>query len=248
MRKSRRVRFGLALVAALTAAAAAAGPAMAEEDEPNGGGWHAPNVWGTTGLVTIPTAQTMDYREIGAHVHLAPEFKTYGVLYGLYPRLEIGLSFANGDKGNTLGVEHNLSTIPNLKYAIFQEGDVIPAVAVGTTDPFNDTRLGPTFYAVASKSFELPTPLRKWSLAAHGGIGSGSYDNLPFIGADLGVGWPFTWMSVGLPLKLMAEVAAGHFNAGARITGPFGLGGEIGFIDRERGTSFVGAVNFKKQF
>jgi hypothetical protein len=162
--------------------------------------------------------------------------------------MEVGATFADAKRGNDLGINHDTDTLVNAKYRILNEGDVWPAVAVGVTDLFDGTRLGVSFYAVGSKTLRLPSPLKEWSLAVHGGIGSGIYDELPFAGAELGLGHPFTLATFGLPLKLIADWTHAGVSGAARVSFPFGLGAELGTVDGARGRGIEGGVNWRYQF
>ena len=46
-----------------------------------------------TGLVTIPTAYTLQDRAVDAHIHFGDDFHSYGGSYGLSKNLEIGVTF-----------------------------------------------------------------------------------------------------------------------------------------------------------
>src|SRR5262245_21132510 len=109
------------------------------------------NVFGTTGLITIPTANVLAPREVQAHVHDAEDFLSYGASLGVFPGLEIGGTLIKGDsihftnsKGktvavvpdNVLGVNGATELVVNAKYQVLREHSFVPAVAVGATDLF----------------------------------------------------------------------------------------------------------------
>lgn len=232
---------------AVVAVALAAGTAArgARADGPSG--W-APNIYGTGGLVQIPIAKTEDYRQIGAHVHGGTDFLSYGVSYGLLDRVEIGLTQAEASRFNHLRLNRTSDLIANVKYAVIKESTALPGVAVGATDLFDGSSLGSSPYVVASKTLVVPTPLHKWSLSVHGGIGTGIYNDLPFAGAELGLGFPFTALTFGMPLSLIVDVVNGDPSGAARLAGPAGFGLEVGGVNRGHGTSLYGAANFKHRF
>ena len=240
---------GIAL-GAVAAAALGARPAAA-----------ADNVFGTTGLITIPTAHVLDPREAELHVHDAQDFLSYGASLGVFRGLEVGATLIKGDairvvnaKGqtvgfiprNALGLNGKQEVLINAKYEALHEHTFVPAVAVGVTDLFSADRPGTSFYAVASKTLIRATPLNKLSVTAHAGWGTGFYAEQFFLGAEVGLGYPFTMASFGLPLSLIADMSADHkVSAGARVRLPAGFGIEADWI-REK--TFGGAVNFRHGF
>ena len=78
------------------------------------------------------------------------------------------------------------------------------------------------------------------------GVGTGFYEDSFFLGAEVGLGYPFTMASFGLPLSLIADMSADHkVSAGARVRLPAGFTAEADWV-REK--SFGGAVNFRRKF
>jgi len=244
------MRGHLAVGIALAAVAMIARPAAA-----------ADNIFGTTGLITIPTAHVLDPREAELHVHPAEDFLSYGASLGVFRGLEVGATLLKGDflrvvngngktvaliPDNSLGASGEQEVLINAKYEALHEHAFVPAVAVGVTDLFSTEPAGTSFYAVASKTLIRATPLNKLSVTAHAGWGTGFYEEEFFLGAEVGLGFPFTMASFGLPLSLIADMSADHkVSAGARVRLPAGFGIEANWI-REK--SFGGAVNFKHGF
>jgi hypothetical protein len=228
-----------ALVLAAVAISACSAPAIA--DEPPA----APDIFGATGLVTVPTAKTLNVLQASGHFHASNEYLTYGAGLGIFPGLEVGITFARGKPGNVLILNPNTKTLVNAKYALFKERDFVPGVAVGVTDLFTDADAGASFYVVASKTLVAPTPLRGWWLAVHAGFGSGIYNQKPFGGVEVGLGYPFTLLTFGLPVSVMVETSDAEFSGGARVYLPLGFTAELNVV---RSRAYGGAVSFRHRF
>ncbi len=251
------MRKGLAAAALAASALWMPGPVSADDIV-------APNIFGTTGLVTIPTAHSLRYREALLHFHAADGFHSYGGAYGLSDRLEVGLTLLIADPDNPLDISPrrvrlktpegepprfafaDQHTAPvNAKYVLRREGKVWPAIAVGVTDLFGTMTFGSSFYAVGTKTLKLPTPLEEWFLRVSAGIGSGAYDLEPFAGVELGLGYPFTLLTFGLPASAMADFSDGSTSFGGRVYLPLGFVVEAGFVRNE---SIMGSVSFRRRF
>ncbi|HEY8496529.1 MAG TPA: hypothetical protein VIK98_05810 [Limnochordales bacterium] len=136
----RRARFGVwaAVVAALGAALVLANPVGAA------------TITGTTGLLQVPTADSLAQGEW----RLAAGFDSSGfmpsVSYGALAGLEIGVT-THADGGIT----------PRLKYTVAAETAAAPGLAVGVE--------GNSWYAVASRRLNTP------GLRVHVGVGSSRF-------------------------------------------------------------------------
>ena len=95
----------------------------------------APNIFGTTGLVTIPDAQTLEFREAMAHVHAGGDYTSYGGGISFYRNLELGLTFIKGDQQNVLNVNNNLKALANAKFRLVGEKGWRPAFAPSINGP-----------------------------------------------------------------------------------------------------------------
>ena len=217
------------LAAAVVLCAAVASPAAAQQEDRPGilfGGPTAPNFFGTTGLLLAPSAYTLGDKGFSGHFHGGTEFYSFGGAFGLTDRLEVGLTWLESDGFR----RDDDGLLGNAKFALLKERLVIPQVAVGITDAFDQLDLDPSWYVVASKEF-------LFGLRAHLGYGDGIYDDDIFAGLEWGVG---ANPSVGL----IAEYVADDFNIGARARfGGFSLKAalfdfdEVGF-----GISYTGGL------
>lgn len=206
----------------------------------------APNIFGTTGLITIPDAQTLEVREANAHVHAGGDYTSYGAGLGFFRNLETGVTFIKGDTKNSLNVNKNLKTLINAKYRLVGEKGWRPAFAAGVTDLFSDARPGSSFYIVASKAFLKPTPVKAgWSFTGHLGWGSGFYQETFFAGAEAGLGYPFNTLTFGVPVSLMADVSGYQVSGGARARLPLGFIAEVQFVRQD---TLGGSVAYQRRF
>lgn len=138
--RGRGARFGLcaAVVAALGAALALANPAGAA------------TITGTTGLLQVPTADSLAQGEWRLAAGFDGREFFPSVSYGVLPGLEIGVT-TQADGGIT----------PRLKYTAAAESAGGPGLAVGLE--------GSSWYAVASRLLNTP------GLRMHLGVGSGRF-------------------------------------------------------------------------
>ena len=206
----------------------------------------APNIFGTTGLITIPDARTVEVREANAHVHAGGDYTSFGGSLGFFRNLETGVTFIKGDQQNVLNVNQNLKAMTNAKYRLVGEKGWRPAFAVGVTDLFSEARPGSSFYGVASKTFLKPTPVKAgWSLTGHAGWGSGFYQETFFLGAEAGLGYPFNLFTFGVPVSVLADISGYEVSGGARARLPLGFVAEVHFV---RQGTLGGAVSYQRRF
>lgn len=163
----------------------------------------APNFFGSTGLLVIPTADVIRQREWNVHVHGTDTITSYGVNFGVFQKFELGVTGADPDSGSA-------KALINLKYQLLTETPKLPAIAIGSVDISDEFDLDPSIYAVVSKSFgKLGANTGSgYQLRGHLGYGAGIYDDKPFGGLDL---------VINPRLSLMGEIANDDFNFGARI-------------------------------
>lgn len=156
-----------------------------------------PSFRGYTGLVIIPTADTLNRGEfnVGVMTEDVSDFDANDIFfnYGIIDNLEFGFnSFLPID-------EDDRGTLINAKYSFMRETDTLPGVAVGIVDLTDDEET--TVYAVASKSIGRCLNVfdgEITNLRAHVGIGGGRLSG-PFIGFSAFVGnramFSFEWDS-----------------------------------------------------
>lgn len=153
-------------------------------------------VKGPSGLLTLPTADSLAAGELSVAYHLDDGKGVGSVVYGLTPSIEAGL--LTGPRDSQVGI--------HAKAVLSQEDTNLPGVAVGLCDD--------SLYMVASKR------LASASVRGHVGVGTGEYD-----GIFLGVSKMLNSVTVdsglktsGMPATLLAvEYVKGGFNIGADV-------------------------------
>jgi hypothetical protein len=166
----------------------------------------APSFFGYTGLVAIPTADSLgkDEYNLGAfttNVEEGADFTTYAANMGIVPNLEVGFTRIRPDEASG-------ETWINAKYTFTAETSGNPAIAGGVIDFTDESET--TAYIVLSKAFghsvstslgEITTP------RFHIGVGGGQFDGV-FGGVSATLGDRFT---------VMAEYNSADVNWGARM-------------------------------
>ena len=125
-----------------------AGPIFAGDKPFN----HASN-WGGTGLLEIPTARVLEDGTLRAGYAEARPFKWFNIAMGIFPGLEADFRLTEITGTQTrLGDQYgnNKDKALDLKYQLFPESRVLPAIAFGIQD-FHGTRLFPSEYVVANR-------------------------------------------------------------------------------------------------
>lgn len=196
----------------------------------------APSLYGPTGLLVIPTADTLAQRSWNAHVHVVDTnqtLTTFGVNYGVAKQFEIGVS---GWDVSGFGTK----ALFNVKYAFLMETAKVPGLAVGGVDlasqiPGTD----PGVYVVASKSLSslLGGGLAKYNLRGHLGYGANNvFGDDVFGGLD---------MQVTPKIQAMVEWLNGNLYFGGRVgVGP-GIRAELGSYDGDFGGGISYAMALK---
>jgi hypothetical protein len=207
------------LVAAL--GMALAGPASA-----------APNFFGPTGLLVIPTADTLAQQSWNVHLHLTDDVITYGASFGLAKQLELGVTGFDPDGGDT-------KALINAKYTLLMETGKAPGIAIGGLDLADELDLDPGFYLVASKSLSslLGGEAAKYNLNAHLGYGWNTiFDDDVFWGLDL---------AVTPKIQAMVEGIGSDVTFGARFGLAAGVRVELASYDGDFGGGISYAASLK---
>lgn len=166
-----------------------------------------PSFRGYTGLIKIPTADTLGLGQwnVGVMTEDIDDFDATDIFanYGIAENLEVGFNAFEGE----LGVDDR-STLLNAKYTFRPETAGQPGLAVGITDATDDIDTTP--YFVLSKS--LYGLLEYWegeivNLRGHIGIGGGQLDGL-FMGLSAFLGNQFS---------IQVEWDSDDLNLGARF-------------------------------
>jgi len=182
----------------------------------------APSFFGPTGLLVIPTADTLAERSWNVHVHAIDNLTTFGGNFGLTKALEVGVTGADFEGGDT-------EALLNAKYTLLMETGKAPGIAIGGVDIADQLDLDPGFYVVATKSLSslLGGQMSKYNLRGHIGYGANSiFDDDIFGGLDL---------QVTPRVQLMVEWISGNFNFGGRVGFGSGIRAELGSYDGEFG-------------
>ncbi len=168
--------------------------------------WAGPSFQGYSGLINIPTADSLDAGEynLGAFATQVESDRDTTVVaadLGLLAGLEMGLA-----QEKVEGLEAR--TLVNGKYRFQDEGLIRPAMAIGAADLTDELDFSP--YFVVSKS--LAPPLRAFrreilNPRLHLGVGGGRFDGL-FGGFSA---------SVGKIATVMLEHDGHQINAGVRF-------------------------------
>jgi hypothetical protein len=194
------------------------------------GGDATPNFVGSTGLLETPSASTVGDKGFSIFTAFTPNYNTYVLLFGPMDRLEVGVSFFDLDGGND-------GFAVNAKFTLLKEGDLVPGVAVGVVDVFDEINRGRSWYVVASKDIGKLIPIKPLDLKAHVGYGGGIYDQSPFAALEIGIATPLDSAPGRPSFAFIPEVRNGNVNLGLR--GKWrGFGATVALFDFDR----VGAM------
>jgi hypothetical protein len=202
----RMICAGLVALALLSGA-----PAHAGDEGPSllKGGSTAPNFLGATGLLEIPDASTVGDKGVSGHAYFTDNFNSFGFRVGPFDRLEVSGTFLDPDAGSG-------DFIFNAKFRLLNENLVLPGIAVGVIDAFDELNVDPTWYIVASKGFPKFIPALG-GLKLHAGFGGGVYDDKFFAGAELNLWTPLDVLPITHPhFSAIAEYVHDDFNVGLR--------------------------------
>ena len=176
----------------------------------------APSFKGYTGLMNIPTADTLTKSSWNAGIFsedLGSDSTVNDIVanYGIAEKLEVGLDIYKYN-------DHSGSNVLlNAKYAIRNETSQDVGMAVGVIDATDEVDAG--LYFVVSKSFA--NKLSPHSPRFHAGIGTGGLDGL-FAGVSVFLNDNF---------ELMGEYDTNNVNLGARLHITPNVGVYAGFFD-----------------
>jgi hypothetical protein len=196
----------------------------------------APSLFGPTGDLVIPTADTLAQNTWNAHVHAVDVSgtteTTFGASYGLAKQLEAGIT---GIHIKGLGTK----ALINAKYTVLPETAKVPGIAIGGLDMAAQIGNDPGVYVVASKSLSslLGGQMAKYNLRGHVGYGANNvFNDDIFGGVDL---------TVTPKIQVMAEWLNGDLFAGARFGISSGVRAELGSYDGDIGGGLSYAAALK---
>ncbi|UCC67433.1 MAG: hypothetical protein JSV79_09895 [Armatimonadota bacterium] len=166
----------------------------------------APSFRGYTGLVAVPTADTLDEGDYNAAIFTLDleegvDSNVFAANLGLAEALEIGFAHFDPERGSG-------ETFINAKYRFAPETAERPAFAAGVVD-FTD-EVDTTVYIVITRSLAEPYQMDLDQIVApqlHLGIGGGQFDGL-FAGLSA---------VVGERLTIMIEYDSDDINLGANL-------------------------------
>jgi hypothetical protein len=167
----------------------------------------APSFFGPTGLLVIPTADTLAQQSWNLHLHLTEDLTAFGGNFGIAKGLEIGVTGVDPEGGD-------VEAIFNAKYTALMETATGPGIAIGAIDISDELNLDPGIYVVVSKSLSslLGSQAGKYNVRGHLGYGwNGIFDDDIFWGLDV---------QLTEQVQAMVEGIGSDITFGAR----FGLG------------------------
>jgi Exopolysaccharide biosynthesis protein YbjH len=183
----------------------------------------APNFFGSTGLIRIPTADVLPARSYNVHVHGQEDLTFYGANIGATENLEAGITALDPNPGST-------RVLGNLKLRFTKDTAKMPAIAVGVVDIADTVNI--SGYGVVSKGFPLG---QGRSIHAHFGYGNGFFDTNVFGGADL---------AVTSNISVMGEYDGRDVNFGGRISLGRGVRVDVAALDGKFGAGLSYAAGF----
>lgn len=139
----------------------------------------ASSLWGSTGLIFVPTAYTIGPKEFNFSMAISKDFSAASANYGILKDVEVGFAYLGRD-----GIEDK--AVANAKIHIVPSNFKNFELGIGVMDAVG--AIDQTFYVVGS--FDLITPdyaVAKGAagLRVHAGVGTGYFSEKPFAGAEL---------------------------------------------------------------
>lgn len=163
----------------------------------------APAVDGPTGLIAIPSADTLREGKVSLGYYKLDGARTGNFNMSVTNRMEVGVAGLQYDN-------RNRDYLVNAKFSILPETILTPGLAAGILDVANKKER--TAYAVASKA--LPFGFR-----LHAGVGNGRYDGaFAAIEKVINPQPILTGNNVFPATTLIAEYDGKDFNYGARLS------------------------------
>ena len=164
-----------------------------------------PTIYGYSGLITAPTAETIKMAGVALIGSSSKEVKTAGGCAGLIANWEISAARVSNGEAHTL---------LNGKIGLLQEGLALPSIAVGVVDLSDE--IGNSVYAVATKTITITKVATQTAGLPFGSpqVSAGIASGKVLDGVFAGVVLPLSQKS-----RLMAEYANKKVN--------FGFGAQI---------------------
>jgi hypothetical protein len=168
------------------------------------------------------TTGTLAQQSWNVHLHLTEDLITYGGNFGIAKALEIGVTGADPEGGDT-------EALFNAKYTALMETATGPGIAIGAIDIADALDLDPAVYIVVSKSLSslMGGGASKYNLRGHIGYGwNGIFDDDIFWGLDV---------QLTEQIQAMVEGIGSEITVGARFGLGQGFRAELGSYDGEFG-------------
>lgn len=178
----------------------------------------APSQLGSTGMIRIPTADSLRLGQFSAGYFVWRESGTGVVAVGLPRGIELSAAAKRRD---------NLTDTSsfNIKFSLNQEALLYPAVAIGVEDIAGQERR--SVYGVISKT--LPYGFR-----IHIGTGTGRFEGMFGAVEKVLNPTPIKSKAAGFPVtSLIVEMDGAHMNYGARMRLAQGLRLDLGWQGRD---------------
>ena len=195
-----------------------------------------PSFRGYTGLMIIPTADSLDASEWNAGVSsedVSDDLNNIYANYGISNGLEVGINAHESVDSD------DRDTIFNGKYRFADETNARPAIAAGIIDLTGEDET--TVYIVASKSLNTPLGTYEGEIInprIHIGFGGGQFDSI-FLGLS-------TYL--GNRVQVMGEWDSEFWHAGANWRITRGLALQAGFLEIGNGTNFGLNLSFNRLY
>ncbi|MBX3096717.1 MAG: hypothetical protein KF812_07640 [Fimbriimonadaceae bacterium] len=139
----------------------------------------ARTIWGSTGLIFIPSAYTVDPNEYGFGMAVTKDFTSASGVFGIVQDVEVGASYlSRSGQDNKFIANAKVHILPS-NFRDFELG-------IGVLDAADAANQ--TFYFVASADLITPALAEERGavgMRVHAGVGTGYFSEKPFAGGEL---------------------------------------------------------------
>jgi hypothetical protein len=190
--------------------------------------------FGGTGMIVIPTAETVRPNDINAHIHFMDiegqdDWEdVWGLTTSIYPGFEAGIT----ELGEAFTGDGDAQLVYNAKFAanlneLLKLGPDSPDIAFGGRDLTDE--VGEAYYVVFSKDFQI-NEYQQDTVGVSLGIGNADGNDVPLDGVFLGVDFtPFDFA------RLQIEHDGENVNAALRYWWSEWAVTEVGVLDGDLG-------------
>jgi hypothetical protein len=197
-------------------------PALRASNSTQGYTWEpgfGNTIWGTTGLIFIPSAYTVGHKDFSFGAAISEDFSSATVNYGFLKDIEVGVAYLDRSQEKNKAILNAKIHIVPANFDQFQLG-------IGVMDMADAVEQ--TFYVVGSAVLVVPDYVKDKGaigLQVHAGVGTGYFSEKPFAGAELFFpkGWTLIseWDSKNLNASIRYEhneeffIQVGSFSSNA---------------------------------